>query len=88
MGSGLAWASEGETMARSSGEDASGQKVVIGLIVVVILVSAGAALYGMHLRSEMPHDEEEHHRETSQETDTGATVEEVEDHMRSIGYVQ
>lgn len=75
-------------MSRTGAGNTSGRKVVIVLILVVLVVSASASLYGLHLRSEMPHDESDHQVSTPQETDTGGTVEDVEDHMRSIGYVQ
>ena len=75
-------------MSRTQPGDTSGRRVVIVLILLVLAISASAALYGIHLRSEMPHSEEDHHHETTEETDTGGSVGEVEDHMRSIGYVQ
>ena len=35
----------------------SGKKLVVLMVVIVIAVSSFAALYGLHLRSKMPHSE-------------------------------
>jgi hypothetical protein len=65
----------------------SGKKVVVGILCIVLFVSTFAAWYGYNLRSETPHSEEDHPKAGAEEQDTG-TRSEVEEHMRSIGYVQ
>ena len=68
-------------------EGTSGKKVVGVILCIVLVVSSAASWYGYTLRGENPHSEADHPDAQAEEQDTG-TRGDVEEHMRSIGYVQ
>ena len=57
----------------------SGKKLVVMMVIIVFAVSSFAALYGLHLRSKMPHSEADHdhsqHAEEEHEHEEGKSSE-------------